>query len=100
MFKTDFNGTRVSTVYNLIRSCLRIKETTRVCCELFDMPVFWTEDQWKTATRMETVLHSTSKLATDYKNENDLNACCRTSIRKIIHHGISNCALNVIYADS
>ena len=77
-FNRDLNGTRISTVFNAVKSCLRFKEVMKVHCAIFDTPSFLTEDEWKYGAKIEAILHKTS----------------------IIHNGLSRGSFQVIDADT
>ena len=64
------------------------------------MPVFLTEDQWKTADEMEAVPRDASMLTTTCQNENKLNTCCGPVMRNALHGRLSSGALNEIDSDA
>ena len=64
VFKRNFNGTRVSDIFNLIKPCLRLKEVMHMHYDLFDAPLFLTKDELKNSAQMEAVLNNTLRLNT------------------------------------
>ena len=58
----DHNCSRIVAVCKLIKSVLRIKRGTTVHCREFNMPQFFTEDDWRTVSAFEAILRDTSRL--------------------------------------
>ena len=52
----DYDGARIVAGCKLLKSSLRIKRGTLVCCQQFDTPNFLTEDELKTVGDLKPFL--------------------------------------------
>ena len=99
-FKTDFNGTRISDFCDQAKSCLRLKEEMKSHCNQFNAPYFLVEEQWKHTAEIEAVMNDTSRLTTNFQNEEKLNAACGTVVTKTTHDGSSSASLEETHVDT
>ena len=88
--KRHLNSTKVSSVYNLVKSCLRSKEVIKAHCARFDMKYFLMEEEWKSAAKIEDFLRNTSTLTRICQNEEKFNAAHVPVMRKTTHDGLSS----------
>ena len=57
----DHDDTRIVAACKLLKSELRTKRGTIVCCQKFNMPQFLAEDEWKTVGEFESILRDKSR---------------------------------------
>ena len=84
-FKNDHCGLRISTVCDLVTSCLRLKKVVKVHCDNFEAPLFLTYEEWKYSSEFEAILNDTSKLTIIFQNEENFNGECGPVMRKLLH---------------
>ena len=69
------------------------------CCRLYELEPFLTADEWKATMKFEGTLRETTRLATVYQNEDELNSACGPATHENLHGSSSSDSIDLMNAD-
>ena len=94
--KRDLCKTRISSVFYLVRSSLRLKRALTIYCETFGINTWLTEDDWRFCTEMEAILRASTTMSTLSQNEKKLISAFAPVMRKNLHDALTKKTMDII----
>ena len=98
----DLNGTRISSVYNLVRLSMRAKRSLLAYKDLYPntVPELLDNDDWKFTVEVEAILRIIKDNVVLSQNESKLNADFGVFDRRYAHEKITGDNLSIIDMDN
>ena len=93
----DLNTTRISSVYNLLRSSLRLKRSLQMYYTVYNLQPYLSDVDWIFYGEAEAILRASKIMVTLVQTETKLIAAFAPIIRKKLHDAFTSDTMDLIY---
>jgi len=92
----DLNTTRISSVYNLLRSSLRLKRSLQMYYTAYNLQPYLSDVDWIFCREAEAILRASKIMVTLVQTETKLIAAFAPIIRKNLHDALTSDTMDLI----